>query len=590
MTLPSNAEQEMLQLINRFRADPAGEAGRITSGAGMTPAESAAIGFALSFFNVDQTLFAQQMAALSPAAPLAWSIALSDAATAHSAEMIKADQQSHQVAGEADLGTLISAAGYKFSTVGENIYAYSSSPVFAHAGFVVDWGPGVGGMQTPAGHRLNMVNAGFSEIGIDVTEEGNAATQVGPLVVTQNLGNRFNYAPQLVGVVFDDADGDNFYDAGEGRVGVTVTTVGLAGTFSTMSWGSGGYQLQVPAGNYSVTFSGGGFSSSHVVSTTMAASNVQIDAEAAQFSAAVPVASIGADRSVSEAAVRINYTVTLNAAAAAPVSVRWALADGSAKVGDDDMPAGQGGIVTIAAGQTSALFTLLVNDGAYEQEGTESFSVVLDQPVGVTLGRASASVTLLDSYVAPPSVPLAMTNTTTKASSTPAMAEYIGPLSYLNQEFIYLGGDGIVLAANAPNVFLRSGSGDDALRVAAGQNVLDAGTGSNFLTGGSGADTFFLDARGATSPIWSTVVGLGAGDAVTVWGVSQASASFAWVEGGGAPGFSGLTVHATPGGGPTASLTLAGFVDADRTNGRLSILFGNDAASKADFMFVFANS
>ncbi len=59
--------------------------------------------------------------------------------------------------------------------------------MFAHAGWVGDWGAGVGGMQTPAGHRLNLVNAGFSEIGIDATEEGNPATEVGPLVVTQNL-------------------------------------------------------------------------------------------------------------------------------------------------------------------------------------------------------------------------------------------------------------------------------------------------------------------------------------------------------------------------------------------------------------------
>ena len=455
---------------------------------------------------------------------------------------------------------------------------------------MVDWGGGTGGMQTPAGHRLNLVNPGFSEIGIDATAEANGATNVGPLVVTQDLGQRSGYAAQLVGVVFDDGDGDNFYDAGEGKGGVTVTAVGLAGTFSTATWGAGGYQMVVPAGAYTVTFSGGGMAGSYATAATMASANVQVDAEAAQFGAALPVASLSADRVVSEAVVRITFTVTLDVAAAAPVSVRWGLADGTAKVGDGDMPAGQGGVLTIPAGLGSGIFTVLVNDEAHRSEAVEGFSVVLDQPSGVTLGRASAAVSLFDSYVAPPAVPLAMTNTTTSTASTPAMADYTGPLSYLDQEFVYLGGDGIVLATGAPNVFLRSGSGDDALQVSAGQNVLDAGTGSNFLTGGSGADTFFLDARGAAGAIWSTVVGLGAGDAVTVWGVSQASASFVWVEGAGAPGFTGLTVHATPAGGPTASLTLAGLVDADRTNGRLSVLFGTDPVSSSDYMFVFANS
>ena len=85
-------------------------------------------------------------------------------------------------------------------------------------------------------------------------------------------------------------------------------------------------------------------------------------------------------------------------------------------------------------------------------------------------------------------------------------------------------------------------------------------------------------------------MGLGAGDAVTGWGVSQASASFAWVEGAGAPGFTGLTVHVTPTGGPVASLTLAGLVDADRTNGRLAVLFGTDGGSGSDYMYVFAYS
>jgi hypothetical protein len=592
MALPTNEEQELLQLVNRFRADPAGEAARIINGTGMTADAAAAIAGAMGFFGVDTALFTQQLAALSAAAPLAWNSNLNDAAAAHSAAMIAADMQSHQVPGEDSLGPRVTAAGYSFASLGENIYAFASSPNFAHAGFVVDWGPGTGGMQTPAGHRDNLINAGLSEIGIDMTHEDNPATSVGPLVVTQDLGRRFSYAPQLVGVAFADADGDQFYDAGEGSGGVTVTATGLAGTFTTATWASGGYELAVPAGSYSVTFSGGGLTGSYTTAATMAAANVEVDAQAAQFSvpAPVPVASLSADQVVSEAAVRLVFTVSLDIAPTSAMSVRWSLADGTATAGDGDMPVGQGGTLSFAVGQNSAAFAVLVNDEAYRQEPTEGFSVVLDQPAGVSLGRASAAVTLLDDYVPPPAVPLAMTDTTLGSSSAPEMAAYAGPLNYLDQQFIYLGSDGIVLSANAPNVFLHSGSGDDALAVVAGQNVLDAGTGSNFLTGGSGADTFFLDARGATDPIWSTVVGLGAGDAVTVWGVSQAGTSFAWGNGEGAAGFTGLTMHASAGGAPTVSLTLPGLTDTDLTNGKLAILFGNDSASGSDYMFVFANS
>lgn len=592
MALPSNDEQELLQLVNRFRADPAGEAARILAGTGLSAGVAAAINSTLSFFKVDTTLFAQQMATLSAAAPLAWNTSLEDASALHSAAMIAKDTQAHQVAGESDLPTRIEAAGYTgWSTLGENIYAFSSSPGYAHAGFVVDWGFGTGGMQTPAGHRDNLISASMTEIGIDITAEGNAGTQVGPQVVTQDLGNRFAYAPQFVGVVYADGDSDGFYDAGEGKGGVTVKAVGVAGTFTTTSWSSGGYQLAVPAGSYTVTFSAAGLGS-YATTAVMAASNVAVDARAAQFSPPLPVASIGADRTVSEAAVVLTWTVTLDAAPATAASVRWSLADGTAKVAAGDMPAGQGGTVSFAAGQTSASFVLLVNDEAHRQESSETFDIVLDQPSGVTLGDASATVTLTDDHVPPPPVALAMVNTTQKTSGPQAMEAYAGPLNYLDQQFVFLGTDGIVLSAAAPNVFLRSGSGDDALQVAAGQNVLDAGTGSNFLTGGVGADTFFLDARGAVDTIWSTVVNLTAGDGVTLWGLSATSHTLTWQEGLGAGDFKGLTMRANAPGQPEVLLTLSGLSEADRTGPapRFSAQFGFDPVSKSDYLFLFALS
>jgi Ca2+-binding RTX toxin-like protein len=126
--------------------------------------------------------------------------------------------------------------------------------------------------------------------------------------------------------------------------------------------------------------------------------------------------------------------------------------------------------------------------------------------------------------------------------------------------------------------------------VNSGTNVLDGGTESNFLTGGSGTDTFFVDDRGPTADIWSTVVGFHAGDAATIWGATPQDFSISWMNGQGATGFTGLTLHAAAGGRPTASLTLAGFSQADMSSGRLSVSFGSDPASGSAYMYVHGNS
>src|ERR1700753_1179799 len=109
----------------------------------------------------------------------------------------------------------------------------------------------------------------------------------------------------------------------------------------------------------------------------------------------------------------------------------------------------------------------------------------------------------------------------------------------------------------------HSGNGNDAIAASSGINVLDGGTGSNFLTGGSGADTFFVDDRVATTDIWGTVVGFHAGDAATIWGVTPQAFGLPWVDGQGAAGFTGLTLHAAAAGRATASLTLTGYSQAD---------------------------
>jgi hypothetical protein len=174
---------------------------------------------------------------------------------------------------------------------------------------------------------------------------------------------------------------------------------------------------------------------------------------------------------------------------------------------------------------------------------------------------------------APPS--LAVLDTTTGQAASPVYQPYTGPVAGLQSQYINITSDNLNVSVSTPNWFLHSGSGEDAIAANSGTNVLDGGTGSNFLTGGIGTDTFFVDDRAATADIWSTVVGFLAGDAATIWGVTPQDFSLTWADGQGAIGNTGLTLHATAPGRPTASLTLAAYSSADLSDGRLGVSFGN---------------
>jgi Ca2+-binding RTX toxin-like protein len=179
------------------------------------------------------------------------------------------------------------------------------------------------------------------------------------------------------------------------------------------------------------------------------------------------------------------------------------------------------------------------------------------------------------------------TNTPFQSNGTP----YSGPVAGLQSELIDAASDNLNVTADVPNVFIHTGSGEDAIDVshAGGNNVLDGSTGSNFLVGGSGDDTFFVDDRSPSADIWSTVSDFHAGDAATIFGITQNGFATSWVDGQGATGFTGLTLHVTAPGVPTASLTLAGFSMADLSDGRISTSFGTESDG-TPYLYVYANS
>jgi hypothetical protein len=169
---------------------------------------------------------------------------------------------------------------------------------------------------------------------------------------------------------------------------------------------------------------------------------------------------------------------------------------------------------------------------------------------------------------------------TTGIASEQDGTAYHGPVAGLTSEFISVTPDNVNITARTGNVFIHSGSGDDALNVSAcgGNNVLDGSTGSNFLVGGSGNDTFYADARSPDANLWSTIVGFHAGDAATLWGITPQNFAQSMLDNMGADGYKGLTVQLS-GASQNVSVTLAGFSTADLASGRLSVSYGSIAGS-----------
>lgn len=264
-----------------------------------------------------------------------------------------------------------------------------------------------------------------------------------------------------------------------------------------------------------------------------------------------------------------------------------------------DPSTGAGQIVGTIAADPGVLALATGSDGTlYGIDGTKLYSINTSTGAGTllrsymnpSLGDAAGAASQLEAVSTPPPSDLAVIDTTTGQPVTANEQSYTGPVAGLLHEFIDTSSDGLNISVSTPNWFIHSGSGNDAIAVNSGTNVIDGGTGSNFLVGGSGTDTFFVDDRAALADIWSTVSGFHAGDAATIWGVTQSDFSLNWADGQGATGYTGLTLHATEAGKPTASLTLAGYTTADLSNGRLTVSFGTDSASGSAYMYIHANS
>ena len=255
---PSDAEQYWLQLINRFRADPAGELDRLVNYTepvtGVEWADPAAdsprVASALDFFAVNPRVLRQQFQVLEPVPPLAWNEDLHDSARYYSNLMIENDQQSHTLDDYGLLNRFREEGGYEINGGGfgaENIFAFTQDVTHGHAGFLIDWGRSPTGIQDPPGHRDNLVATQMREIGISIVRDDDPSTDVGPLISTQHLATDFADGPFATGVVHRDMNGDDFYTPGEGLGDVRLELRRLDGSVvaDTETYRSGGYTLDI---------------------------------------------------------------------------------------------------------------------------------------------------------------------------------------------------------------------------------------------------------------------------------------------------------------------------------------------------------
>jgi uncharacterized protein YkwD len=249
---PSAYEQYLVELINQARADPAAVA-------------------ASFHIDLNEGLGA---GTISPDAkqPLAINPDLTDGARGHSAWMLDTDVFQHEGPGTATPGDRMTWAGYDFVrpwSWGENIAWRGNTrklPDFTQGTAQLNQDLFVDQGIDDRGHRINMLDPGYKEVGTGViagvfTQDG---ADYQSLMATEDFASTAGN-PFLTGVAYNDAVAkDQFYTPGEGLGGVTITAQRLSdqAVFTTQTWDSGGYSLQLAPGTYRVTAAGSGLSGS----------------------------------------------------------------------------------------------------------------------------------------------------------------------------------------------------------------------------------------------------------------------------------------------------------------------------------------
>ncbi len=217
------AEQYGIELLNRARLNPMAESAKYNVGLnqGIRDIDTETRGV--------QKLSSTQKQALAP------NQAIDTASTKHAAWMISTDKFSHTGYGGSDAGQRMSKAGYK-GVWGENIayqpYGRSVEETInmQHAS-----------LMKSAYHRANLLTGYFQEVGYSQVIGGFRGSSGSML--TQNFGVQIEPKHAFItGVAYNDRNGNNFYNIGEGQGGIRFDN---ADGPDAVTASAGGYAVKV---------------------------------------------------------------------------------------------------------------------------------------------------------------------------------------------------------------------------------------------------------------------------------------------------------------------------------------------------------
>lgn len=483
-------EQLLLELVNRARLDPAGEAVRYG-------------------IDLNQGLAAGTITA-TPKQVLAPNPTLATAAQNHSQWMLDSDVFSHTGEGGSDPDDRMRGAGYSFTGSwrwGENISWRGTSGTLNLTANIASHHEG---LFKSAGHRQNILGD-FREIGVGVRTgdyQGYSASMATEDFAKSGTGQF------VTGVAYFDANGDKFYSIGEGRGGVRMDArLQSSGAVTTVNTASaGGYAAKLASGAYELTFSGGGISAAMGIAVSLGTLNIKVDVVAADGLATNVSATLtGAGRSLTLLGIE-NVNGTGNGQANQIFGNK----------GANELN-GAGGADTLSGGTGNDLFVVKAGEGNgdliadFSGNGAGAGDIIRfeNYGTGATLQLVSGNqwrivgngivenITIVGAVVAgdysfvgsgsppPGSEPVTGTDGDDDLVGT-AVADVLG------------GGMGDDKAAGA--------GGGDWLYGGAGSDTLDGGTGIDSLRGGEGSDLYIVDS------VYDFILEQGdAADADAVW-------------------------------------------------------------------------
>jgi uncharacterized protein YkwD len=288
---PTPEQQYMLELINRARANADAEAIRLGIG---------------NRQEGPPTINGQVWQIQNTTQPLSWNPLLFNAAQNHATNLNNGDQffsgqNPHTYPdGTSSPNQRIAAAGYAMAdyTGPTNNGAFPGPENVAEA---ISFGSGpytgaklIAGVlnahndlytdQTVPGrgHRSTTTLAFWREIGIGISvgtdvgaDSGGTIRTWESLYIVQNFGKQSD-TPFITGVVYQDTNGNGFYDPGEGIGGIRVDVAGS--NFFAITTPSGGYSVPVPGnGSYTATFSGNSITTTQKPVTVANLLNAKVD-------------------------------------------------------------------------------------------------------------------------------------------------------------------------------------------------------------------------------------------------------------------------------------------------------------------------